>query len=81
MRDTYVGLGKRQTFKSSNFQRLEKKLYQWYLVHRNKNFIESGEMIKQKAKLIYSKISENESFIAIVMDAYKYLKSDLKFVF
>lgn len=60
VKDTYVGPGKRQTLKSSGFPRMEKKLYKWFLDQRNKNFIVSGEMIKQKAKLIHSQIKEND---------------------
>lgn len=60
VRNTYLGPGKRQTLKSSEFPIMEKRLYTWFLDQRNKNVNVSGEMIKEKAKLLNSQINEND---------------------
>ncbi|XP_066258000.1 jerky protein homolog-like [Euwallacea similis] len=39
---------------------MEKQLYKWFLNKRNKNFVVSGEMIKQKTKSIHSEIKETD---------------------
>ncbi|XP_066246788.1 jerky protein homolog [Euwallacea similis] len=63
--DTYVGSSKRKTLKGSGLSQMEKQLYKWFLNQRNKYFVVSGEMIKQKAKSIHSEIKEtNKEFTA-----------------
>jgi hypothetical protein len=57
--DTYVGPGKRRTLKSSELPKMEKRLYHWFTTQRNKNLVVSGEMIKEKAKLLHSEIKES----------------------
>lgn len=60
VKDTYMGLAKRQTLKTSVFPRMEKKLYEWFLEQRNQNVILNGDMIKQTAKQIHLQIKEND---------------------
>lgn len=60
VRDTNIRPGKRRTLKSSEFPKMEKQLYDWFLSQREKNGIVSGEIIKQEAKQIHSQIKEND---------------------
>lgn len=58
--NTFSGPGKRKTMKCSELPIMEKKLYNWFLRQREKNFQVSGDMLKQKAKFLHAKINENQ---------------------
>lgn len=63
--DTFSGPGKRKTLRLSNMPKMEKALFRWFLQLRNKNYPVTGLMIKEQAKILHSKINENQSeFIA-----------------
>lgn len=55
---TYSGSGKRKTLRASELPIMEKKLYDWFLVQREKNAPVSGPMIKEMAKEIHRNCNE-----------------------
>lgn len=57
----FSGPDKRKTLRSSKLPKMENALHCWFLQQRNKNYPVSGLMIKEKAKILHSKIKENRS--------------------
>lgn len=52
---TFSGPGKRKTLKLSVYQKMEKALYKWFLKQRERHTIITGEILKEKAKVLHAK--------------------------
>lgn len=61
---TFIGPGKMKTLKSSEYPRMEKALYRWFIRQREANTPISGIMIQEKAKELHRKFNESSSFNA-----------------
>ncbi|XP_017470900.1 PREDICTED: tigger transposable element-derived protein 2-like [Rhagoletis zephyria] len=59
--NTLSGPGKRKTLRASELPKMEKKLYKWFLLQRSKNYPINGLILKEKAKELHAKYSENGS--------------------
>lgn len=59
--NTYSGPGKRKTLKKSEFPKMEKCLYRWFVRMRNKNWPVSGMMLKEKAKQLHFKLNDSKT--------------------
>lgn len=55
------GPAKRKTLKRSELPKMEQALYKWFAKQRAKTLPITSDMLKQKAKLLHSKIKENSS--------------------
>ncbi|GJQ87823.1 hypothetical protein Trydic_g18669 [Trypoxylus dichotomus] len=62
--DTLGGTGNRQTLKNPKAPMMENCLYKWFLEQREDQVLISGEIIKEKAKLLNEKLKECENFVA-----------------
>ncbi|XP_066260464.1 jerky protein homolog-like [Euwallacea similis] len=62
--NTVGGLGKRKTLKNAKAPKMENFLYKWFLKQREKHVPISGEIIKERAKLLNAKLKEIENFVA-----------------
>lgn len=54
----------RKTLKKAEYPRVEKALYNWFLKQRRKNLPVSGEMLKEKAKMLHGDFQETQGFNA-----------------
>lgn len=59
--NTFIGPGKRKTMRPSEYPKMEKSLYKWFMRMRDKKFPISGLMLKEKAKELHYNIKENNS--------------------
>ncbi|XP_066246428.1 jerky protein homolog [Euwallacea similis] len=62
--NTVGGLGKRKTLKNAKAPKMKNFLYKWFLKQREKHVPISGEIIKERAKLLNAKLKEIEHFVA-----------------
>ena len=54
----------RKTLRAAEFPHVEECLYEWFLQERRRHTPMSGEILKEKAKVFYKKITKKEDFCA-----------------
>ncbi|XP_066152268.1 jerky protein homolog-like [Euwallacea fornicatus] len=61
---TFGSLGNRKTLKNAKAPKMENSLYKWFLKQQEKHVPISGEIIKERAKVLNEKLKETENFVA-----------------
>ncbi|XP_066137377.1 jerky protein homolog-like [Euwallacea fornicatus] len=62
--NTFGGPGNRRTLKNAKAPKMENSLYKWFLQQRENHVPISGEILKERAKLLNQKLKETENFVA-----------------